>query len=67
MNISLSLKYALVKTGTKAKDLANGINVTNVYISAVANGRKTAGIDFIVKCSFFFGMKVSEFIALGEE
>ena len=66
MDISLSIKYALVKTSMKSKDLASGINVTGPYISAVANGHKPASIDFIVKCALFFNMKVSEFIALGE-
>lgn len=66
MDISLSIKYALVKTNTKSKDLAKGINVTEPYVSSIANGHKPASIDFIVKCALFFKMKVSEFIALGE-
>jgi len=67
MDISLSVKYALVKTNKKSKELAKGINVTGPYVSAISNGHKQAGIDFIVKCALFFDMKVSEFIALGEE
>lgn len=66
MDISLSIKYALVKTNKKSKDLAKGINVTGPYISSISNGHKPASIDFIVKCALFFNMKVSEFIALGE-
>jgi transcriptional regulator with XRE-family HTH domain len=67
MNIPLSIKYALVKRSKKQKELAASLNVTGSYISAVAAGSKRPSFDFVIKCSLFFNMKVSEFIALGEE
>jgi len=67
MNIPLSIKYALVKHSKKQKELATTLNVTPAYISAVAAGTKKPSLDFVIKCSLFFKMKVSEFIALGEE
>ena len=67
MNIPLSIKYALVKNNSKQKDLAANLNVTGAYISAVAAGKKRPSLDFIVKCAMFFNMKLSEFIALGED
>jgi len=66
MDISLSIKYALVKTNKKSKELAKGINVTEPYVSAIANGHKPPSFDFVVKCALFFNMKLSEFVALGE-
>lgn len=67
MNIPLSIKYALVKKERKQKELAANLNVTGSYISAVASGSKRPSLDFIIKCAMFFNMKLSEFIALGEE
>lgn len=67
MNIPLSIKYALVKNNNKQKDLAANLNVTGAYISAVAAGDKRPSLDFVFKCSMFFNMKLSEFIALGED
>jgi len=67
MNIPESLEKAYKATKTKQVELAAGINVTKSYVSAIETGVKTAPIGFIVKCSLFFKMKVSEFIALGEE
>lgn len=67
MNIPLSIKYALVKHSKKQKELAATLNVTGAYISAVAGGSKRPSLDFLIKCALFFNMKLSEFIALGED
>lgn len=67
MNIPLSIRYALIKKSRKQKDLASSLNVTPAYVSAVTSGVKRPSFDFVIKCAMFFNMKVSEFIALGEE
>lgn len=67
MNIPESLEKAYKLRDTKQTKLAAGINVTRSYVSAIENSVKPAPIGFIIKCALFFNMKVSEFIALGEE
>ena len=67
MNIPISIKKALIDKHKKQKDLAANLNVTASFLSAVSNGKKLPSLDFILKCALFFDMKLSEFIALGEE
>lgn len=67
MNIPESLEKAYKLRETKQIKLAAGINVTRSYVSAIERSVKQAPIGFIVKCALFFNMKVSEFIALGED
>ena len=67
MNIPESLEQAYKLKERKQIQLAAGINVTRSYVSAIENSVKPAPIGFIVKCALFFNMKVSEFIALGED
>jgi transcriptional regulator with XRE-family HTH domain len=67
MNISESLKGCYQKFNSNQVSLAKGINVTKSYVSAIERADKSAPIGFIVKCSNYFGIKVSEFIAMGEE
>ncbi len=67
MNIPTSLEKAYNLKDKKQVQLAAGINVTKAYVSAIETSKKPAPIGFIVKCALFFNMKVSEFIALGEE
>ncbi|MBV1928628.1 MAG: helix-turn-helix transcriptional regulator [Gammaproteobacteria bacterium] len=67
MNIPTSLEKAYNLKDKKQVQLAAGINVTKSYVSAIETSIKPAPIGFIVKCALFFNMKVSEFIALGEE
>ena len=67
MNIPQSLEKAYKLKDKKQVQLAAGINVTKSYVSAIETSIKPAPIGFIQKCAVFFDMKLSEFIALGED
>lgn len=66
MNVGRSLKIALAMKGMKQSELAAQLKVTDVWISRVANAEK-AGMGTVTKLSEALGMKVSEFVALGED
>lgn len=66
MNIGKSIKVALAMKGMKAKDLAETLVVTPPTISVMCS-RPTASGQMLIQLSLAFDMKVSEFIALGED
>ncbi len=66
MNVGKSIKVALAKRGITQAQLAKSLGLTHTWVSALAN-KKTASTATILAISNELGMKVSEFIALGEE
>lgn len=66
MNIGRSIKVALAKRDMKPAQLANLMGCSAAYVSKICKS-KESGIGTIQKLSDFFGMRVSEFIALGED
>lgn len=66
MNLGLSLKIALAKKGIKSKDLAEALKTTAPQVSIWCKTGEISKYN-LVKISRFFGYKVSEFVALGED
>lgn len=66
MNIGKSLKLALVKRNMKQADLARKLGKSSRWINMLANS-PTASSSSIEMLASEFGMKASEFVALGEE
>lgn len=66
MNIGKSIKVALAMRDMKQNQLASKMKVTPRWINGLANTEQasTSTVDKLAKA---FGMKASEFIALGEE
>jgi len=65
MNAGKSLRIALVGRSMSQKQLAEQMGFSREYVCRMA-GQEKIGIGTIVKLAKFFGMKVSEFLALGE-
>lgn len=66
MNVGKSIKVALAKKGMKSGQLASTLGVTAATVS-VMSSRDTCTGQMLIKLSTTFGMKVSEFVALGED
>lgn len=62
-----ALRVALASKGMKRKDLATRVGVTANHMSRLTNGAVAVQGDLLTKISSAFGMKVSEFLAMGEE
>lgn len=65
MNVGLSIKLALVKAGKNQRQLAVELGISARQVNAVANSETASG-KTIEKMAAIFGMKVSDFLALGE-
>jgi transcriptional regulator with XRE-family HTH domain len=65
LNIGRSVKVAMAKRDMKQVDLAREMGCSVAYISKICRDAES-GIGTIQKLANFFGMQVSEFIALGE-
>jgi len=66
MNVGKSIKVALAKRGINQTQLAAELKCTKVWISRLANMR-TASMPTVEMLAKSFDMKVSEFVALGED
>lgn len=66
MNIGKSIKVALAKKGMRSSELATTLGVTAPTVS-VMSSRETCTGQMLLKLSSVFSMKVSEFVALGED
>ncbi len=66
MNAGKSIKVAMAKRDITQKDLAERMGVSRQYVSQMISSEQI-GIGTINKLADVFGMKVSEFLALGEE
>lgn len=66
MNVGRSIKIALIKKGMQQGDLAEKMGVTKPYISQLA-GKERAGMGTVALLAIALDMKISDFIALGED
>ncbi len=66
MNVGKSIKVALAMREMNQQDLAVKMDVSKPYVSQLA-GKQHAGIGTVTLLAEAFGMKVSEFLALGED
>lgn len=67
MNIAKSIKMALINKGMRQGDLAKALKTTPAYMSRLANGKAHMNTLVLEKVASQFNMKVSEFVALGED
>tara|TARA_Y100000310_G_C20639472_1_gene793066 strand:+ start:1078 stop:1281 length:204 start_codon:yes stop_codon:yes gene_type:complete len=67
MNLARSLKVALAKRDIKNKDFAVMMDVTPQQISNWVSGQYQMNSSNMVRACDALNMKVSEFVALGEE
>lgn len=65
MNIGISIKVALAKKDMKKSDLARHMGWSDQYVHKICKSTEI-GMGSVLKLSEYFGLKVSEFIALGE-
>lgn len=66
MNVGKSIKHALVKKGMNQTQLADQMKCTQVWINRLANSR-SASMATVESLAAAFDMKVSDFLALGED
>lgn len=66
MNIGKSIKVALAQRDMKQNQLAERLGKSARWINLLANSRG-ASTETISMLASAFGMKASEFVALGEE
>lgn len=66
MNVGKSIKMALVKADKKQTWLAKQLGISSRQVNKVANAESASG-KTIEKMADVFGMKVSDFLALGED
>lgn len=66
MHIGRSIRVALAKHDINQTELARQMGVSRAYINRLC-GKETAPMGSASKIAKHFGMKVSEFIALGED
>lgn len=66
-NIGKCIRIALAYKGWKQGDLAKKLRVQPAAISNLATNRTSPNIDTVQNLAAAFDMKLSEFIALGED
>jgi transcriptional regulator with XRE-family HTH domain len=66
MNIGKSLKISLLKINMEQSDLAEKIGIHQSHVSKISCG-KTITTETLERLAVAFNMKVSEFIAVGED
>lgn len=67
MNIPKSIRVALAKQDMTRQQLAERTGVHETNISKMVNGKYGISADQVEGFAKAFGMKVSEFVALGED
>lgn len=66
MHIGRSTRIAMAQRGMRSKDLAKTLGMTQSSISLVLARESSPG-GLVKKLAEVFGMKASEFVALGED
>lgn len=66
MNIGKSLKMSLLKNDMEQSDLAGKMGIHQSHVSKISCG-KTITTETLERMAAAFNMKVSEFIAIGED
>ena len=67
MNLAKSIKLALVNANMTQRTLAKSLKTTPAHMSRLANGKAHMNTQVLANVARLFGMKVSEFVALGED
>lgn len=67
MNLAKSIKLALIHRGTTQRALAKHLKTTPAHMSRLSNGKAHMNSLVLLSVASFFGMKVSEFVKLGED
>lgn len=67
MNLAKSIKRALVDANTTQRSLAKSLKTTPAHMSRLSNGKAHMNTLVLAQVASFFGMKVSEFVKLGED
>ena len=66
MNVGKSVRVAMAKRDIKPKQLMEMMGCSRQYVGQLMN-EESAGVGTLNKLCEVFGMKLSEFIALGED
>lgn len=67
MNLAKSLKKALLEKNLSQVDLAKALGITPVHLNRLANDKSQMSPAILDRIASQFDMKVSEFVALGED
>lgn len=67
MNLAKSLKKALLERNMSQLDLAAKLEITPVHLNRLANNKAGMSPAIMERIAGQFDMKVSEFVALGED
>lgn len=67
MNLAKSLKKALLERNMSQLDLARKLEITPVHLNRLANDKAQMSPAIMERIAGQFGMKVSDFVALGED
>ncbi len=67
MNIGRSIGVGIALRNIKSKDIASNLGVTQVTVSNWRQSKRDPSVENIEKMAELFGVKVSTFIAWGEE
>lgn len=67
MNLAKSLKKALLERNMSQLDLARKLEITPVHLNRLANDKAQMSPAIMERIAGQFDMKVSEFVALGED
>lgn len=67
MNLGKSLKKALIDHNMSQLALAAKLNITPANLNRLANGHTNMNAPMLLRLAKEFGMKASEFVALGED
>ncbi len=67
MNLAKSIKRALLDANMTQRSLAKGLKTTPAHMSRLANGKAHMNTLVLAHVASILGMKVSDFIKLGED
>lgn len=67
MNLAKSLKKALLERNKSQIDLAKDLGISTVHLNRLANDKAQMSPALMERISSKLGMKVSEFVSLGED
>lgn len=69
MNLALAetIRELRRRKGVSQEKLADAIDSHQVYISEIENGRKLPSLTVLLRMASFFGLRLSELVALVEE
>jgi len=66
VNIPISIRVGLAKTGISQKSLAENVHITQTYLSRIMKGKSEPSFELIKSMASYFLCDVSVFISWGE-